>query len=135
MREISIPEARRLGLHRQGLLKPAPFGRGKNAVARGIKHLGYVQIDTISVLDRAHHHVLPGDLDTSMPSPEEWYRFLVQRVVRGYGIDATGAFIPIGVRIATPCTGSKRFPTLRIFHLRLEYLYGENNKFRCKNSE
>ncbi|TVR93423.1 MAG: winged helix-turn-helix domain-containing protein [Spirochaetaceae bacterium] len=58
MREISIPEARRLGLHRQGLLKTASFGRGKNAVARAIKQLGYVQIDTISVLDRAHHHVL-----------------------------------------------------------------------------
>ena len=218
MREISIPEARRLGLHRQGLLKAAPFGRGKNAVARVIKQLGYVQIDTISVLDRAHHHVLktrvpnyteqmlealvrrdkrvfeywshaaaylpldeyrfylpmmegfrrsreaeldarlaaevieriqsegplqskdfkppdghssggwwewkpakqtlehlflsgrlmiahregfqkvfdltenvlPGDVDTTTPSPEEWYRFLVQRVVRGYGIATAG---------------------------------------------
>jgi len=58
MKDISIREARRLSLHRQGLLKPAPFGRGTNAVARAIKQLGYVQIDTISVLDRAHHHVL-----------------------------------------------------------------------------
>lgn len=58
MREISIRDARRVGLHRQGLLKPESFGRGKNAVARVISHLGYVQIDTISVVDRAHHHVL-----------------------------------------------------------------------------
>jgi len=58
MKEISLQDARRLGLHRQGLLKRESFGRGKNAVARVIERLGYVQIDTISVVDRAHHHVL-----------------------------------------------------------------------------
>ncbi|TVR67750.1 MAG: winged helix-turn-helix domain-containing protein [Spirochaetaceae bacterium] len=58
MREISIRDARRVGLHRQGLLKRESFGRGKQAVARVITRLGYVQIDTISVVDRAHHHVL-----------------------------------------------------------------------------
>ena len=58
MREISIREARRIGLHRQGLLKRDSFGRGKSAVARVIDRLGYVQIDTISVVDRAHHHIL-----------------------------------------------------------------------------
>jgi len=30
----------------------------KEAVAASIAHLGYVQIDTISVVERAHHHVL-----------------------------------------------------------------------------
>jgi uncharacterized protein YcaQ len=43
---------------RQGLLKPDSFGRGKPAVQRAIEHLGYVQIDTISVVERAHHHLL-----------------------------------------------------------------------------
>lgn len=42
-----------MGLHRK-----SPFGRGKNAVLRTIEKLGYVQIDTISVVERAHHHVL-----------------------------------------------------------------------------
>ncbi len=49
---------RRIALERQGLLGVNPFGRGKQAVRRAIEHLGYVQIDTISVVARAHHHVL-----------------------------------------------------------------------------
>jgi uncharacterized protein YcaQ len=32
--------------------------RGKQATLDTIEHLGYVQIDTISVIERAHHHVL-----------------------------------------------------------------------------
>ncbi len=49
---------RRLALQSQGLLKQAPFGRGPNATRRAIEQIGYVQIDTISVVARAHHHVL-----------------------------------------------------------------------------
>src|SRR4051794_13348373 len=58
MQEISLSDARRLALQAQGLAGPNPFGRGKQAVLRAIEHLGYVQIDTISVVERAHHHVL-----------------------------------------------------------------------------
>ena len=49
---------RRINLDAQGLLKKNPFGRGKHAVLAAIEHLGYVQIDTISVVARAHHHIL-----------------------------------------------------------------------------
>lgn len=49
---------RRIALNQQGLLKNESFGRGKQAALRAIKKLGYVQIDTISVVERAHHHVL-----------------------------------------------------------------------------
>ncbi len=42
----------------QGLLRDESFGRGKNAVLKCIEQLGYVQIDTISVVERAHHHVI-----------------------------------------------------------------------------
>ena len=49
---------RRIALERQGLLRQAHFGRGKGAVLRAVEQLGYVQIDTISVVQRAHHHVL-----------------------------------------------------------------------------
>ena len=49
---------RRITLDRQGLLKSNHFGRGKNATLRAIEQLGYVQIDTISVVERAHHHVI-----------------------------------------------------------------------------
>lgn len=34
------------------------FGKGKAAVLNVIEHLGYVQIDTLSVVARAHHHTL-----------------------------------------------------------------------------
>lgn len=49
---------RRIALNQQGLLKTDSFGRGKPATLRAIEHIGYVQIDTISVVERAHHHVL-----------------------------------------------------------------------------
>lgn len=47
-----------MALDAQGLLGQAPFGRGRNATRRAIERLGYVQIDTISVVARAHDHVL-----------------------------------------------------------------------------
>lgn len=49
---------RRLALSAQGLLATQPFGRGLAGAREAIKHLGYVQIDSISVIERAHHHVL-----------------------------------------------------------------------------
>jgi hypothetical protein len=35
-----------------------PFGSGPNAAQAAIEHLGYVQIDTINVIERCHHHIL-----------------------------------------------------------------------------
>lgn len=56
---ISLLDARRIALRAQGLTSEMqPFGAGKEAVLSAIQHLGYVQIDTISVVQRAHHHVL-----------------------------------------------------------------------------
>ena len=49
---------RRIALRQQGLLQPAAFGHGRKATLRAISRLGYIQIDTISVVERAHHHVL-----------------------------------------------------------------------------
>ncbi|MCZ6797526.1 MAG: winged helix DNA-binding domain-containing protein [Gammaproteobacteria bacterium] len=54
----NLAKLRRIALNQQGLLKANSFGRGKAATLRAIEHLGYVQIDTISVVERAHHHVL-----------------------------------------------------------------------------
>lgn len=53
-----IKKLRRLALHHQGLTKKNPFGSGKNAVVSAIEHLGYLQIDTLAVVERAHHHTL-----------------------------------------------------------------------------
>jgi uncharacterized protein YcaQ len=57
-RTADIAKLRRHALAAQGLLKVAPFGRGRPGVHGAISHMGYVQIDTISVVERAHHHVL-----------------------------------------------------------------------------
>lgn len=65
---LTISQARRLILNRQGLAKPDTFGRGINAVERTIKTLRYVQIDTISVVDRAHHHVLKTRVSNYQPT-------------------------------------------------------------------
>jgi uncharacterized protein len=55
---LSNTEARRIWLRAQRLDTPAPFGDGAAAVAAAVSHLGYVQIDTIHVIERAHHHIL-----------------------------------------------------------------------------
>ncbi|MCH7382658.1 winged helix DNA-binding domain-containing protein [Acinetobacter dispersus] len=49
---------KRLALSHQGLEKNNSFGEGLPGTQKAIEHLGYVQIDTISVVERAHHHVL-----------------------------------------------------------------------------
>ena len=51
-------EARRIWLRAQRLDVPAPFGEGPQATAAAVEHLGYVQIDTINVIERCHHHIL-----------------------------------------------------------------------------
>jgi uncharacterized protein YcaQ len=50
--------ARRIWLRAQRLDTSAPFGEGAQAVADAVAHLGYVQIDTINVIERSHHHIL-----------------------------------------------------------------------------
>lgn len=57
-RTINSKQARRMAVGAQGLHSQSPFGRGKKGVLRAIRQIGYVQIDTISVVERAHHHVL-----------------------------------------------------------------------------
>jgi uncharacterized protein len=55
---IDAARARRLWLHASRLDTRAPFGAGPEAARAAIEHLGYVQIDTIHVIERAHHHQL-----------------------------------------------------------------------------
>jgi len=51
---LSKTEARRIWLHAQRLDTTDPFGDGPSAVAAAVDHLGYVQIDTINVIERCH---------------------------------------------------------------------------------
>jgi len=55
---LSKPQARRLWLKAQRLDAAAPFGAGPAATRAAVEHLGYVQIDTINVIERCHHHIL-----------------------------------------------------------------------------
>src|ERR1700693_1343165 len=50
--------ARRIWLRAQRLDSQAPFGEAPQATAAAVEHLGYVQIDTINVIERSHHHIL-----------------------------------------------------------------------------
>jgi len=56
--KLSVAKLRKLALTQQGLLKSNTFGMGLAGVENAVKHIGYVQIDTISVVERAHHHVI-----------------------------------------------------------------------------
>jgi uncharacterized protein YcaQ len=51
-------DARQIWLHAQRLDTAAPFGDGPAATPAAVEHLGYVQIDTINVIERCHHHIL-----------------------------------------------------------------------------
>ena len=71
MKPISISRAlaRRLALEAQLLDGSGALPAGKEGVAGAIEALGYVQIDTISVVERAHHQTLwtrRPDYDPSM---------------------------------------------------------------------
>ncbi len=54
---MTSPRAlRRIALAHQGLIGRRRLGRGLDGVRKTLYRLGYVQIDTISVVARAHHH-------------------------------------------------------------------------------
>jgi len=55
---LSQARARRIWLNAQRLDEAAPFGAGAAATPAAVAHLGYVQIDTIHVVERSHHQIL-----------------------------------------------------------------------------
>jgi uncharacterized protein len=56
--QLTSAQARRIWLHAQRLDTPEPFGTGPKATPAAVAHLGYLQIDTINVIERSHHHIL-----------------------------------------------------------------------------
>ncbi|BCJ91051.1 hypothetical protein IZ6_17860 [Terrihabitans soli] len=57
-RDLTLGQARAIWLRAQKLDEAAPFGAGPAATKAAVEHLGYVQIDTINVIERCHHHIL-----------------------------------------------------------------------------
>ena len=55
---LTNAQARRIWLRAQRLEEAAPFGGGPEATRAAVAHLGYVQIDTINVVERCHHQIL-----------------------------------------------------------------------------
>ncbi len=89
---LSKVEARTIILHAAGLSRRAFFGMGREAVYKLINHLGFVQIDTQYVVERAHHHQIFSRIPDYQP---EWLDELQadQRIFE-YLTFATG-FIPM----------------------------------------
>ncbi|HKC69257.1 MAG TPA: crosslink repair DNA glycosylase YcaQ family protein [Bacteroidia bacterium] len=56
--KISKEHAKNIALRAQGLTSGPSFGSGKSGALKTIKHLGYLQLDTLAVVARAHHHTL-----------------------------------------------------------------------------
>ena len=83
---------RRTALNAQGLLQMQPFGRGLAGANRAINHIGYVQIDSISVVERAHHHVLHSRVPGFKPGMTD--QLLQERQIFEYWSHAA-AFLPI----------------------------------------
>jgi uncharacterized protein YcaQ len=81
-----------MALDAQGLLQAQPYGRGLAGARAAIRHLGYVQIDTISVVERAHHHVLHSRVPNFTPVMNN--QMLLDRDIFEYWTHAA-AFIPI----------------------------------------
>ena len=55
---LSIQHARKLVLQAQRVIPSKQSGSSIEATLSVIEHLGYIQIDTISAIERAHHHTL-----------------------------------------------------------------------------
>lgn len=56
--KLALGQLKLATLESQGLTQNTPFGTGKDAVLKALEHLGYIQIDTLSMVERAHHHTL-----------------------------------------------------------------------------
>lgn len=92
MNSLSIKQARKLILISQRVHRGNDFGVGNTGLIRAIEHLGYVQIDTISVVERAHHHTLWNRVKNYSPTMLD--QTLTNRVVFEYWSHAA-AYLPM----------------------------------------
>lgn len=106
-------QLRHLALSRQGLTASPAFGNGAAGARQAIEHLGYIQIDTLSVIERAHHHVLW----TRIPDyrPEHLHQLVRERDVFEYWFHAA-SYLPMrDYRFSLPQKSSIKNGTHRYF--------------------
>ncbi|WP_377292857.1 winged helix-turn-helix domain-containing protein [Rhizobium sp. SG2393] len=65
---LSLPDARLVFLNRQGLAAPPNRALGKAGLLRLIDDLGFVQVDSIQWVERAHHQILFARNQTYRPA-------------------------------------------------------------------
>jgi uncharacterized protein YcaQ len=84
---LTKAQARSIILNAAGLASTAHFGQGRGAVYRMIEHFGFLQLDTNTVIARAHHHVLASRIPDYQ---SEWLDELVEegRVFEYFASDA-----------------------------------------------
>jgi len=81
--EITKKRARRIAVYSSRLSHHVNRPKGKKGILKVIDHLGYIQIDTISVVERAHHHTLwnrkheytQNDLDSLLSEDREVFEY------------------------------------------------------------
>jgi len=116
---LSPSQARKIILHAAGLSKRGQFGRGKSAAYKIINHLGFVQIDTNYVVERAHHHALASRIGDYKP---EWLEQLqAEGRIFEFWTFATG-FIPmVDFRFSLPVKAAflSRTKTLTLAEINL----------------
>ena len=127
MIEIKHPQElarlRRLALAAQGLLQAQPYGRGLAGARKAINHIGYVQIDTISVVERAHHHVFHSRVPKFKPAMTN--QMLRDRDIFEYWAHAA-AFLPItDFRFSLPYKHAIKSGQIHWYRVRDKKLMGE----------
>ncbi|MCE5258555.1 MAG: winged helix DNA-binding domain-containing protein [Chloroflexi bacterium] len=93
MEQITPELARWIALGAQGLASDAGFASGKLGAAQVIGQLGYIQIDSIAVIQRSHHHTLW----TRVPSyrPEHIEELNQERLVFEYWRGPAASYLPM----------------------------------------
>ena len=112
---VSQLDAKKIWIQAQRLNTAAPFGDSVDATRLAVEHLGYVQIDTINVIERCHHHIL----FSRIPSYRRSHLLHAQRDAKSVFEYWTHAlsYIPSGdFRFFMPEMAAYRRDTTRWYH-------------------
>ena len=92
---VTVHEARRMALSAQGLGSDWPLTHGTDSAVAVVERLGYVQIDTISVVERAHHHIVWSRQRTYRPGQLEEAVTGDARLFEWWSWNNTAAYLPV----------------------------------------